>query len=289
MHNKTTSDKWFSFVNGSLLFLIATAMLFPLLYIFSVSFSSYTDFVTKDIILWPSHWDFGAYQFVLSSKPFLKAIVFSCYITVLGTFVNLLFSSTMAYALTYWFIGQKPLLVLVLVSLLFSPGLIPNYLVVKELGLIDSIWALILPVAISPFNLIVIRQFFLAVPKELSEAAIMDGANPLQIFSRIFLPLSKPVLAAFGLFYAVGHWNSYFSAIIYMNNPEKWPIQVILRLIVIVNKPDFGTSLAAIENPPPPETIQMAAIFLATVPILVVYPFLQKHFAKGVMLGSIKG
>jgi putative aldouronate transport system permease protein len=170
--------------------------------------------------------------------------------------------------------------------------MIPTYLVVKETGLINSLWALIIPGAISSFNLIVIRQFFLSIPNELNEAALIDGANELRTFFSIILPLSKPSLAAFSLFYAVGHWNTYFAGILYLSDPAKWPIQVILRQIVIVNEPTAALGqevMLLMEEPPPPITIQMAAILLATLPILVVYPFLQKHFAKGVMLGSVKG
>lgn len=180
---------------------------------------------------------------------------------------------------------------MVVFTLLFSGGMIPTYLIVKETGLLDSIWSLILPVAITPFNLIVMRQFFIAIPEDLTEAAIIDGANDLQIFSRVIMPLSKPSLATFSLFYAVSHWNNYFAPILYINVPEKWTIQVILRQIVVVG--DATATLAGdntfLDHPPPPETIQMAAILLATLPILVVYPFLQKHFAKGVMLGAVKG
>src|SRR5690606_14311638 len=166
----------------------------------------------------------------------------------------------------------------------------PTYMVVKYLGLIDSLWALIIPVAISPFNLIVMRQFFLSIPDDITEAALLDGANELQIFWKIILPLSKPAMAAFGLFYAVGQWNSYFSAILYLNDPAKWPIQVVLRQIVVLNQPTnaLGSPEQLLENRPPPETVQMAAIIVATVPILLIYPFLQKHFAKGVMLGAVK-
>jgi putative aldouronate transport system permease protein len=181
---------------------------------------------------------------------------------------------------------------LILFSFLFGAGLIPTYLVVKSTGLIDSYWSLILPVAINPFNLIVMRQFFLSIPSELNEAALIDGANDLQIFSRIILPLSKPALATFGLFYAVNHWNTYFTAILYLNNPAKWTVQVVLRQIVVLNDASALTNAARdfIDgHRPPPETIGMAAIIIATIPILIVYPFLQKHFAKGVMLGAVKG
>ncbi|TLS52181.1 carbohydrate ABC transporter permease [Paenibacillus antri] len=266
-------------------------MLFPFLYIFSVSFSTLTDFLQREIILWPSTWSFDAYQYILESKPFLRSLGTTAFITVAGTFVNLFFTGTMAYALSRNIMGQRFFLFLVLFTILFSAGMIPTYLIVKETGLLNSLWALVLPVAIAPFNLIVIRQFFLNIPNELNEAATIDGANDLRIFATIILPLSKPALAAFSLFYAVGHWNAYFNAILYLNDPAKWTIQVILRQIVVIAEPTaaLGTSDMLLENPPPPETIQMAAILLATVPILIVYPFLQKHFAKGVMLGSVKG
>lgn len=270
--------------------LIAFAMIFPFFYILVISFSSLEDYLQNEVILWPQHWVTDAYQYILSSKPFTRSLSVTAFITVIGTLVNLAFTSTMAYGLTRPHLGRRALLMMVIFTMLFSPGLIPTYLVVKEVGLIDSIWSLIIPVAINPFSLIVMRQFFLSIPEELTEAALLDGANELQIFWRIILPLSKPAMAAFGLFYAVGHWNNYFSAILYLNDPAKWPIQVVLRQIVILNQPTatLGQSRVVLERQPPPETIQMAAIIVATVPILIVYPFLQKHFAKGVMLGSIK-
>lgn len=289
--HRTISERVVDAGNYIVLAVIAFIMLFPFLYIFTVSFSSMTDVLQNELLLWPKNWVTDAYTYILSSKAFIRSLFVTIFITVVGTFVNLFFTSTMAYALTRSIWGQRFFLFMVLFTFLFSAGMIPTYLVVKATGLLDSIWALILPVAISPFNLIVMRQFFLSIPNELNEAALIDGAHDLQIFSRIILPLSKPALAAFGLFYAVTHWNNYFSGILYLNDPAKWPIQVVLRQIVIVNKPD-----AALENyqmltelQPPPETVQMAAILLATLPILIVYPFLQKHFAKGVMLGSVKG
>jgi len=290
---KTTSvqDRIFSAVNITLLLIISAIMLFPFLYLFSVSFSSYEDFLGSKLLLWPSNWSLDAYEYILSSRAFRQSLMITVLVTVLGTAVNLAFTSTMAYALSRKIIGQRTIMFMVVFTLLFSAGMIPSYLVVKATGLIDSIWSLILPVAIAPFNLIVMRQFFMGIPEELNEAAKMDGANDLKVFSKIILPLSKPSLAAFGLFYAVTHWNNYFAPILYINSPEKWTIQVVLRQIVVVG--EATATLAGdnsfVDNPPPPETIQMAAILLATLPILLVYPFLQKHFAKGVTLGAVKG
>lgn len=290
MNHSSVGEKIFDHLNKIILLIIAVTMLFPFLYIFSVSFSSVSDFLKNDILLWPKHWVTDAYTYILGSDRFIHSLLVTIYITVVGTIVNLVFTSTMAYALTRGISGQRFILFLVLFTLLFSAGMIPTYMVVKATGLLNTFWALILPVAISPYNLIIMRQFFLGIPEELSEAATIDGANEIQIFTKIILPLSKPSLAAFGLFYAVSHWNSYFSGILYLNDPAKWPIQVILRQIVIVNEPNAALGGHEImEVLPPPQTVQMAAILLATIPILLVYPFLQKHFAKGVMLGSVKG
>lgn len=287
---RTRSDKIVDALNILVLAAVALTMLFPFVYILTISFSSLSDFLRYDVLLFPRHWVMDAYVYIVRSQAFTRSLVVTATITVIGTLVNLLMTATMAYGLSRPVYGQRPLLLLVLFTLLFSAGLVPTYLVVKATGLINSIWALIIPTAISPFNLIVMRQFFLSIPEELNEAALLDGANEFQIFTRIILPISKPALAAFGLFYAVGHWNNYFAGILYLNDPAKWPIQVVLRQIVILNEPTATLGPPVLlENPPPPETVQMAAILLATLPILVIYPFLQKHFAKGVMLGSVKG
>lgn len=278
----------FDWFNYTLLFLIAFAMLFPFLYAASISFSSYRDFLQFGFRLIPRSFVLDAYHFVLESPRFVRSLLVTVEITVVGTIINLFFTATFAYMLSRPVIAQRVMLFLVVFTMLFSAGMIPTYLVVKETGLLNSIWALIIPVAISSFHLIVMRQFFQSIPEELNEAAIVDGANDIQIFAKIMLPLSKPALAAFGLFYAVGHWNSYFTGILYLNDPAQWPIQVILRQIVIVSDPVASLNIPA-EYAPPGETVQMAATLLATLPILLPYPFLQKHFVKGVMLGSVKG
>jgi putative aldouronate transport system permease protein len=290
LFKSSAGDKIFDSANSILLIFIAATMIFPFIYIFAVSFSSLSDFLENDLLLWPKEWVTDAYEYILGSDQFIRSLFVTIYITVIGTFINLFFTSTMAYALTRKIHGQRMILFLVIFTMLFSAGMIPTYMIVKATGLLNTLWALIIPVAISPFNLIIMRQFFQGIPEELTEAAIIDGANDLQIFTKIILPLSKPALAAFGLFYAVSHWNSYFTGVLYLSDPAKWPIQVILRQIVIVNEPNaaLGTH-EMMESLPPPETVQMAAILLATIPILIVYPFLQKHFAKGVMLGSVKG
>ncbi|MEK3888598.1 carbohydrate ABC transporter permease [Bacillus sp. FSL K6-3431] len=273
-----------------ILALIALAMLFPFYYMFAVSFATYEEFVQSDLLLFPKTWVLDAYAYILGSKEFMRSLGVTIFITVVGTLVSLLLTAMMGYALSRNILGQKIYLFLVLFTFVFGAGMIPTYMVVQATGLMDSLWALIIPTAISSFNLIVMRQFFVNLPDDLTEAAIVDGANDLQIFGKIILPLSKPALAAFGLFYAVGIWNSYFTALLYLSDPAKWTIQVVLRQIVILNQGNLVDAGAQVgmSNPPPAETIGMAAILIATIPILIVYPFLQKHFAKGVMLGSVK-
>lgn len=294
INQKSMSERLVDIINIILLGLLALMMLFPFYYIFTISFTSYEEYKLSELILWPNRWVTDAYTYILNSKEFIHSIGVTIYVTVVGSLANIILTATMAYAITRNIWGQKVFLFLVLFTFIFNAGMIPTYLIVKATGLINSYWALIIPGAINSFNLIVIRQFILSIPGELNEAALIDGANDLQIFTRIVLPLSKPALAAFGLFYAVGHWNTYFNAILYLNEPSKWTVQVILRQIVILN--DTTNSLASAARDaarsghlPPGETIGMAAILLATLPILIVYPFLQKHFAKGVMLGSVKG
>jgi putative aldouronate transport system permease protein len=294
LKSRTFSERIFDSVNLLLLAVIGLVMFFPFYYIVAISFTSYTEFVQSDFVLWPKTWVLDSYRFILSSKEFIRSIGVTVYVTIVGTLFSLLMTTTMAYSLTRRIWGQRFYLFLVLFTFIFGAGLIPTYLIVKATGLIDTYWSLIIPGAISSFILIIMRQFFLSIPEELVEAAYIDGGNDLQIFLRIIVPLSKPALAAFGLFYAVGQWNTYFSAILYLNDPTKWTIQVVLRQIVILNDATNTLASAAKEaarsaHLPPPETVGMAAILLATVPILIVYPFLQKHFAKGVMLGSVKG
>jgi putative aldouronate transport system permease protein len=286
---RSAADRVFDSINMFLLVWIAIIMFFPFLYIFSVSFSSMRDYLEHDFLLWPKEWVTDAYRYILGNHRFIRSIYVSAVVTAAGTGMNLLFTVTMAYGLSRPFSGQRLMMFMVLFSFLFHPGIIPTYLIVKETGLIDTLWALVLPVLISPWNLIVMRQFFRNIPEELTEAATVDGANPFTIFHRVILPLSKPALATFGLFYAVSHWNSYFNGLLYINQPTNWPVQVLLRQIVIVNDNTSMLEQQGFVEAPPAETIQMAAILLATMPILVVYPFLQKYFAKGVMLGSVKG
>jgi putative aldouronate transport system permease protein len=178
-------------------------------------------------------------------------------------------------------------LMTVLFTLLFAPGLIPSYLMVKELGLIDSYWALILPVCVNAFNVIVVRSFFMDIPQELIDSARIDGASEFTILNKIVLPLSRAVIAVVSLFYAVGYWNAFFNAVLYLNDNSKWPLQLVLRTFVVQGQ-TYQQSLDG-SIPPPQAALQMAILVVSIVPILIVYPFLQKHFAKGMLTGAVKG
>jgi putative aldouronate transport system permease protein len=213
----------------------------------------------------------------------------SFFITSVGTAISMFLTVTMAYALSRSTVpGSKFVLWLVLLTLLLAPSIITKYLVVRQLGMIDTLWALLIPSSLSPFNLIVIRQFFMNIPRELIDSAKLDGANEMQILWRVILPLSKASLAAVSLFYAVAHWNSFFDATIYLNNPQFYPISVILRLFVMQGNQQVESVVPG-QIPPPDLTLQMAVVVLSTAPILLIYPLLQKHFTKGVLTGSIKG
>lgn len=200
------------------------------------------------------------------------------------------FTFTMAYPLAKRHVkGRNLLLNLVIFSMLFSGGMIPTYIVVKSLGLLDSYWALILPMAINPFNLIIIKNFFQQLPRELEESAKIDGCSEIGVFWRIALPLSKPVIATFALFYAVGIWNDFFHALLYINDSAKWPLQMVLRQVTILSDLTAANGDMVQNTVPPEQGIKLAVIVIATIPILAVYPFLQKHFAKGILIGSVKG
>jgi putative aldouronate transport system permease protein len=241
------------------------------------------------MVMWPKGVTFSSYAAVLSGGVVTRAVVISVGITVVGTLLSLAATAGLAYWLSRPnALLSKPILMLVLGAVLFSPGLIPTYLVVKQFNLLDSWWSLILPVLVNAFNVIVMRAFFQELPQELFESAAIDGASSATILFRIVLPLSKAVMAVIGLFYAVAYWNAFFNAMLYIQSTDKWPMALVLRTYV-VNQTTIGGDQVSAEVMPPQLSLQMAILVIAIVPILVVYPFLQRHFAKGVMIGAVKG
>ena len=273
-----------------LLTLIAVIMVIPFIYVIAASFATEAEIQTRPIFFIPDSPTLDAYASIfdmndMGTRVFHSLLISVC-VTAIGTFINLFFTTTMAYGLSRSnLIGKKPLLNMVLFTMVFGGGMIPLFLVVKGLGMYDTYAALILPGAISAYNMIIVRNFFMELPRELEEAASIDGCSDIGIFIKIALPLSLPCLATFGLFYAVGHWNNYFGALLYLEDSTKFPFQLVLRNIVMQTAETQTDPNALI----PEDTLKMAVIVIGTVPILIVYPFLQKHFAAGVMVGAVKG
>lgn len=282
-------DRLFNKLNYVVLGLVAIATFFPIYYVLVVSLTDSTEYLTKDFVLFPESFSFTAYQYLLSTTAFVRSLGNSVFLTVVGTACSLVITASLAYALSRKRMrGRRVILLMILFTILFSPGIIPNYLLVRELGLMNSIWSLIFPALASGWNVILMKGFFDSMPAELEESAAIDGCNDLMIWLRIILPLSLPSIAAFGLFYAVGYWNQFFNALLYLNDSAKWPIQVLLQNLLISSSNSELTSSSYVETPPT-EMLKMAAVVISTLPILCVYPFLQKYFAKGAMVGSIKG
>ena len=273
-----------------LLTLIAVIMVIPFIYVIAASFATEAEIQTRPIFFIPDSPTLDAYARIfdmndMGTRVFHSLLISVC-VTAIGTFINLFFTTTMAYGLSRSnLIGKKPLLNMVLFTMVFGGGMIPLFLVVKGLGMYDTYAALILPGAISAYNMIIVRNFFMELPRELEEAASIDGCSDIGIFIKIALPLSLPCLATFGLFYAVGHWNNYFGALLYLEDSTMFPFQLVLRNIVMQTAETQTDPNALI----PEDTLKMAVIVIGTVPILIVYPFLQKHFAAGVMVGAVKG
>ncbi|TDF94050.1 carbohydrate ABC transporter permease [Paenibacillus piri] len=287
-----TGDRWFTAANVTLLSVIAAISLFPLYYVFIVSFTDPDEYFHKGFVLFPETWSLISYRYILSTKSFINAIGISGFLATVGTLLSLIVTSAFSYTLSRKRLqGRKILMLMVLLTTLFQPGIIPNYLLVRELGLINSIWSLIVPVLTSGWYVLLMKGFYDSIPESLEEAATMDGCNDITAWLRIVLPLSLPAMAAFGLFYAVAYWNTFFHAILYINKHELWPLQVLLQNMLIDASTASGGSAAlelTAEQQIPSETLKMAAVVVATIPILLVYPFLQKHFAKGAMVGSVK-
>jgi putative aldouronate transport system permease protein len=267
----------------------ALVIVVPILVVISTSLASDRDIVDAGgYVLWPSHPTLKAYQTLFGGGLMGRAILVSVFVTLVGTAIALAVTIALAYATSRPVLFGRPVLLMVLFTLLFAPGIIPMFLVVKQLGLLDSLWSLILPGALGAFNFVVLRTFFMNVPGELLESARIDGASDFMILRKIVMPLSKAVIAVVGLFYAVGFWNAFFNALLYLNDTSKWPVQVILRTYVLQGK-SLSADQLGVEPLPQPQSLQMAVVVVALVPIAMVYPFLQRHFTKGVITGAVKG
>ncbi|MCX5107929.1 carbohydrate ABC transporter permease [Streptomyces sp. NBC_00378] len=268
---------------------VVLAVAYPLVGVIGTSFASQTDIIkSSGLVLWPDHPTLDAYRTIFTGGVVTRALIVSVGITVLGTLASLLVTVGMAYGLSRRDVtGSRFILMTALFTMLFNAGIIPNFLLVKGLGLYDTYAALVMPTLVSAFNLVVLRSFFMNLPEELYDAAKVDGAGDFRVLVRIVLPLSKAVLAVISLFYAVTYWNAFFNALLYLNDSDKWPLPMVLRTYVLqgqsLNAASAGEVLA------PQQAVQMAVLVIAVVPILCVYPFLQRYFTKGVLTGAVKG
>ncbi|CAN7260036.1 carbohydrate ABC transporter permease [Paenibacillus sp. LjRoot153] len=289
MINLTVGEKIWQVVVYFILIILALLCLLPFLYVVAVSVTPESEVVRKGIVIIPESFTFVAYKEVFISHGIGQAYKITLFRTIVGTALNVLFTVLAAYPLSKKYLpGRSTFLIFIVFTMMFSGGLIPTYLLIRSLGLLNSPWVLIIPHLISAFNLVIIKGFFEQLPAEIEESARVDGASELQSLWRIILPLSMPVLATISLFYAVGHWNSYFDAIVYLNDSNLMPLQVVLRNILLNVATQSADSMAN-SGTVSKFAVQMAAVVVTTVPILIVYPFMQKHFTKGVLMGSIKG
>jgi putative aldouronate transport system permease protein len=288
---RSKGDKIVDIIIYVVLGLIALSTVLPFLYVLAGSFATEKELTEKAFFIIPTTFSLNAYRYAIKTANILRGLKNSIILTAAGTFMCMLFSLTFAYPLSKMhFRGRNWIMNVVIVTMFFGGGMIPSFIVYRAYGLYDTYWALILPGLISPFNMVIIKKFFQELPVELDEASYMDGANDLQIFVKVALPLSKPVIASISLFYGVGFWNDYFSSMIYLQSAEKYPIQIQLRSIILQSS-QIADSMTDydINGAPPDKAVKMACTVIATVPILCVYPFVQKYFTKGVMVGAVKG
>ncbi len=290
VHDKTLGSRIFDIFNYSLLGLIAIITILPFIHVVGGSFTTSAELSARSFVLIPTDWSMAAYRYIFSTDTIFRALGVSILVTVGGTLFSMLLTALMAYGLSRRSLpGRKYMMFAVIFTMLFNGGMIPTFLIVQYTGLLDSLLALVVPVTINVFNMIILKSFFQNLPEGLEESAKIDGCNDLGIFFRIVIPLSMPAIATISLFYAVTYWNTYLHAILYLNDAGKWPIQVLLRQIVVLATGMNYDSADFTEAAPPDQAVKMAVIVVATLPVLMVYPFLQKYFAKGALVGSIKG
>ncbi|SDC58621.1 carbohydrate ABC transporter membrane protein 2, CUT1 family [Sanguibacter gelidistatuariae] len=280
-----------SIVRGIALVLICLVVIFPFVVVVSTSLATQADIdANGGYVIWPASFSLDAYHQIFNGTQVTRAIIISIGITAVGTAFSLFCTVLAAYGLSRkGSLFQRGLLTFVLITLLFGPGMIPVYLMVKNLGMLNTYWALIIPGAVSAFNIIIIRGFIQGIPGEIFDAARIDGASEWKVLSKIVLPLSVAAVAVVGLFLAVGYWNNYFGPLLYLNDSNMWPLQLLMRSFVLQGNVSSTATNIPGTVPPPQQAIQMALVVIATLPILCAYPFLTKHMSKGMLTGAVKG
>jgi putative aldouronate transport system permease protein len=290
----TAGEKVFLSINNVFLFLLALSCLVPLLYTISMSLSSAYAIDSGFVYIWPVEINFDAYRLLFANSRILASIYHSLVITSVGTFLSMIGTIVAAYPLSRkYLIGRRNITMFMIFTMLFSGGAIPGYLLIKNLGMMNSYWALWIPGLISTFNMLVMKTSFESVPEELEEAARIDGCSEWRILVQIFLPLSKPILATFTLFYGVSYWNAFYPLLVFITDSNKYNLAVLVQQMV--QNQEYLQQLTGhaieLENnvPPVPESLKSAAVMVLVVPMLLVYPFVQKYFVKGALLGAVKG
>jgi putative aldouronate transport system permease protein len=283
----TRGEKVFYGVNYVLMALVGLSTLLPFVHVIAKSFSGDAYVIAGTVGLWPLGANINAYRFAFNNTPVLRAFENTLFITSVGTALSLLVESAAAYPLSLTqFRARKPFMLFFVFTMLFSSGLIPAFLLMRSLGLLNNLWSMILPHLLSAFNLILLKNYYEGLPDAIRESAMIDGANHITTLYRIILPMSVPILATIALFSAVGFWNSYFNAMLYLSDPQKVTLQLFLvNLVRQANLTDSITSEVIV----PPNTVRSAAVVIGTLPILMVYPFVQRYFITGITLGSVKG
>ncbi|MFC5464861.1 carbohydrate ABC transporter permease [Lederbergia graminis] len=298
MRNESLGSRTFDAFNIMFMIVLLIVVLYPIINIVAISLSSHRHVSMGDVYLWPKGLTIDNYKYLLKDSYIYKGYLNSIIYALGSTGIMLLFTSLMAYPLTVdGFIGKKFLTIFLTITMFFSGGLIPTYLLIRNLGLIDTLWVMILPGAVGAYNVFLFRTFFANIPLELKDAARIDGANEVMILWKVILPLSKPLLATFALFGIVGSWNSWFEALIYLQDQNKYPLQMVLRNYLFALDTNaiqgrVGAGNVAVNSPEStldPQAIRMAVIIVTMFPIMCIYPFFQKYFTKGMFVGSIKG
>lgn len=301
MIGRTRNDKIFDAVNGFLLLVLLLAVAYPLYFVVIASISSPTLVNSGEVLFYPKGINLTGYTFVLKDEMLWHGYMVTIVLTVVGTLINLALTFTGAYSLTKTHLpGIKVIMFLFTFTMFFSGGMIPTYILVSKLGLRNTIWSMILPSAVSVYNLILVRTYIMrSISEEIMDAARIDGCGDWRLFLSVVLPLSAPIMATMALFYGVGHWNQFFAALIYISDQDLYPLQLVLRNLLLAGQNAMTDMISGGASGMDPqyiadlmqraEILKYAVIIVATVPILAVYPFLQKYFVKGIMAGSLKG
>ncbi|MFJ7936673.1 carbohydrate ABC transporter permease [Sporosarcina sp. NPDC096371] len=290
---ETKADRTFTIFNYVFLSIVALLVIYPLIFVVSASLSNPQYVISGEMWLWPKEFTLDAYEKVFKNQDIINGFINTLKYTVFGTILNVIMTILAAYPLSRRDLkGRGVIMAFIVFTIFFSGGLVPTYLLIRDLGMLNTFWVMIIPNAVAVWNIIIMRTFFQAIPQELEESANIDGAGNFRILWSIVLPLSFPVIAVMVLFYSVGHWNSYFQALIYLQDQEKFPLQLILRQILIQGQTDDmiqGTSESFLAQQLSVEGLKYAVLIVANLPMLMLYPFLQRYFVKGVMIGSLKG